>query len=120
MNVAITGRHVHLTPALENYAREKAGKVTKFLKKDVRVEIVVEQIHDAWNVEMIVNGHRGHVIVAHVQNPDAHAAVDLAIDKVEHQLRRVKERTKEHRGPSMAGEDRPAPPADDSDDADEE
>ncbi len=121
MNVAITGRHVQLSAGLEEYARAKAAKVTKFLHKDVRVEIIVEQTHDAWNVEMIVNGHHGSIIVAHVQQSDANAAIDLAIDKVEHQLRKVKERRKDHRGPSMAGPDGAGGAGNgDGDDSDEE
>ena len=104
MNVEISGRHFQVTPGIEEYAREKASKVTKFLKQDVRVQVVLEQEHDKFQVEMIVSGYRGPVIVSHVQHDELHAAVDLAIDKIEQQLRKVKGRRQSRQGDSMAGD----------------
>lgn len=104
MNIEITGRHVHITESVSTYAREKAEKVAKFLKKEVRVEVLLDHERDHFTVEMIVSGYRGPVIVGHVTHTDAKAAIDLAIDKVEHQLRKLRGRAKDHHGPSMAGD----------------
>ena len=112
MNVEIVGRHMDLPPSLEEYARRKAEKVAKFLKEDVRVEVVIEKVHDDHQIEMIVSGHRGPVIVSNVHHGDARAAIDLSIDKVEHQLRKYKDRHKHHQGESMAGEATSAPERD--------
>lgn len=105
MIIEITGRHVQVTQATQDYARAKAEKVAKFLKGEVRVEVILDHERERFQVETIVTGNRGPVIVAHVQHEDARAAVDLVMDKVQEQLRRTAERRKDHRGESMAGED---------------
>lgn len=117
MNIEITGRHDRITDDIQGYARSKAEKVTKFLKSNVRVEVVLDHEHDQYQVEMIVSGHRGPRIIGSVSHDDARAAVDLTIDKVEQQLRKLKGRRKDHRGESMAGEDT-APAGADLDDHD--
>ncbi|MBI4881575.1 MAG: ribosome-associated translation inhibitor RaiA [Planctomycetes bacterium] len=115
MNIEITGRHFEVPSALEEYARAKAVKVAKYLKKDVRVQVILEHEHDKYTVEMIVSGHRGPVIVGQEQDDEARAAIDLAIDKIEYQLRKFRGRRKDRKGRSMAGEKAPAgeapPPA---------
>lgn len=108
MNIEITGRHVHITPDVEQYARSKAEKIAKFIRKDARVEIVLDHDHDRFQVEILVSGTRGPVVIGHIQHDQANAAIDLAIEKVDHQLRRMRDRKKDHRGPSMAGENLPA------------
>lgn len=105
MNIELTGRHVRITANIEAYARAKAEKVTKFLKDGARVQVVLDHEHDQYQVEMIVSGFRGPNIIASVSHDDANAAVDLTIDKIEQQLRKLKDRKKHHHGESMAGED---------------
>lgn len=107
MDIQIVGRHIELSAGLEDYAREKAEKVAKFLKQEVRVEVLIEKIHDQHEVEMIVSGYRGPVIVSHVHKEEPRAAIDLAIDKVEEQLRRMKGRRKSHKGESLVDEAAP-------------
>ncbi len=104
VDIQIVGRHIELSAGLESYAREKAEKVAKFLKQNVRVEVLIEKVHDQHEVEMIVSGYRGPVIVSHVHKEDPRAAIDLAIDKVEHQLRRMKGRRTSHKGESITSE----------------
>ncbi len=123
MNVEITSRHVHVEREVEEYAREKAAKVTKYLHHEVRVEIVVDKEHDDFTVEMLVSGQRGERVIGREKHAEPRAAVDLVIDKVEQQLRKLAGRRKDHKGESMAGENSPPPPppegGDDSpDDAD--
>ncbi len=93
-----------ITPEFEQYARSKAEKVQKFVKKDARIEIVLDHAHDNFQIEMIVSANRGPVVIGHVQHAQALAAIDLVVDKVDHQLRRLRDRKKHHHGPSMSDE----------------
>ncbi|MFH0947340.1 MAG: ribosome-associated translation inhibitor RaiA [Planctomycetota bacterium] len=117
MNVEISGRHVQVTAGIEEYAREKASRVAKYLKTDVRVQVVLEKEGDKYQVEMIVSGYRGPVIVSRVQHDELFAAVDLAIDKLEQQLRKVKGRRQARQGGSMAGEPLDSPDSGEGDDS---
>ena len=44
-------------------------------------------------VEMIVSVSRGPTMVAEAANPDMYRAIDLAVDKIESQLKNTKERS---------------------------
>ena len=102
LNVEVSGRHFQMTADIEEYAREKVTRVAKYLKQDVRVQVVLEQEGDKYQAEMIVSGYRGPIIVSHVQHDELHAAVDLAIDKMEQQLRKLKGRRQAHQGESLS------------------
>lgn len=105
MNIEITGRHVKITAELEQYARTKAERIQKFVRPDARIEIILDHAHDKFQVEMIVSGMRGPVVIGHLQNDSPKAAIDLCVDKIDHQLRRLHDRKKHHHGgPSMAGD----------------
>ena len=104
MNIEITGRHVKITPQIEEYARSKAERVAKFVRSEARIEVILDQVHDKYQVEMIVSGIRGPVIIGHTEHDQANAAIDLVIDKVDHQLRKLRDRKKSHHGESMAGD----------------
>ena len=109
MNVEITNRHIHVTDEVAEYARDKAERVTKFLKQDVRVDVVVDKEHDDFLVEVIVSGHKGNVVVGRERHAEPRAAIDLVMDKVSQQLRKLAGRRKHHQGESMAGEETVAP-----------
>ena len=49
------------------------------------------------NVEMLVEIEGYHTIVAHVEGDDAGATFDRALQKMEHQVHRYKEKLKDHR-----------------------
>jgi ribosomal subunit interface protein len=105
LNIEIVGRHVKITAELEAYALSKADRIAKFVKSDARIELILDHEHDRFQAEMIVASHRGPVVVGHVQHEHAHAAIDLVVDKVDHQLRRMRDRRKGHHGgQSMAGD----------------
>lgn len=97
MNVEIKGRHVHVSEAIESYAREKAEHLAKFLKEDARVEVILDHQREHFVAEMIVHAHGGPVLVASVHHQQALAAVDLVAEKIDHQLRKNKSRAKDHR-----------------------
>ena len=105
MNVEVTNRHDHVTDEVAEYARDKAVRVTKFLKNDVRAQVVLDKERDDFTVEVIVSGHRGEVVVGTEQHAEPKAAIDLVMDKVAQQLRKLAGRRKHHQGESMAGEE---------------
>src|ERR1041385_963571 len=53
--VTISSRHMDVTPALKNYAEQKAGKLNKYYDLIQEIEVVFDAGKDATRVEMIVN-----------------------------------------------------------------
>ncbi|MEW6741178.1 MAG: ribosome-associated translation inhibitor RaiA [Planctomycetota bacterium] len=93
MKVDIVSRHVDIPSSVEDYAREKVGKLDRYLRKIAKVEVVLDRNADKFSAEMRLHAEvRGARVVAHVSNEDARAAVDLLMDKMERQLVRLKER----------------------------
>jgi putative sigma-54 modulation protein len=97
MQVNITFRNMFATEALRNHVQDKLGKVVdKYLDKvtEAHVTLSLERyLHQA-----DVNLHAGHFHVrGKEKSEDMYASIDMAIDKIERQLKKHKERLKNHR-----------------------
>jgi putative sigma-54 modulation protein len=97
MQVNITFRNMFATDALRNHVQDKLGKVVdKYLDKvtEAHVTLSLERyLHHA-----DVNLHAGHFHVrGKEKSEDMYASIDMAIDKIERQLKKHKERLKNHR-----------------------
>ena len=97
MQVNITFRNMFATDALRNHVQEKLGKVVdKYLDKvtEAHVTLSLERyLHHA-----DINLHAGHFHVrGKDKSEDMYASIDTAIDKIETQLKKHKDRLKSHR-----------------------
>jgi putative sigma-54 modulation protein len=122
MDVAIKGRNIPVTEALERYAREKVERVVKFFDdegSDSRVE--VELLHErnpsipqpeVADATLFIDGT---VMKARESSGDMYASIDLMADKLMRQVRRYRgrqlDRWQGQRGRKGAA-DAPAPGAD--------
>jgi putative sigma-54 modulation protein len=99
MEVAVKGRNISLTEALERYASEKVERVAKFFDdehSDSRAE--VELVHErnpsistpeVAETTLFINGA---VLKAREASADMYASIDMMIDKLERQVRRYRGR----------------------------
>jgi len=96
MEVRISSQRAEVTPRLEEYATDKVERLDRFVqgldRSDVHfVEESNPRITDRFMCEITVAGHGHHVRAKH-NAPDAFAAADGAVDKLERQLRKLKTR----------------------------
>ena len=104
MQISISSRHGSLSPDMSEYIAEKLRKFPKIFARIESIESTVELRPDLTKIEILVNAEHNHDLVARDQAPGFHAAVDLAVHKMESQLRRYKEKIQEHRRtPPMGG-----------------
>ena len=96
MNVSITGRHVGVTASMKEYARAKVEKLLKFFDRATSAHVTMDMDHQNHTVEMALDLAKGARLVGKAEAPDMYAALDLAEEKLAHQLRRWKERLKDH------------------------
>jgi putative sigma-54 modulation protein len=90
-NITIVARHLDITEAIKNYALQKAEKIKKFFEWILQIQITLDIGGDNGHiVEMIVSVSRGPTLVAEATNPDMYRAIDLAVDKIESQLKKHK------------------------------
>ena len=109
MEVQVKGRHMAITDSLREYAEEKFGRVSKVFEAEPSVAEVVLHVeknrsNPARHVAEVTLRLKGHVVRAEEASEDMHAAIDLAADKVERQIRKYKTKVidKRNHGGSVA------------------
>jgi len=123
VDVSVSSRNIELTDALRSAAEEKIGRLSRFLDGMDRAEVhFLEEknprIADKKDVcEVTMAGH-GHHVRVKVAASDPFSAIDLAVNKLEHQLHKLKTKLVSRHHPRK---DRAAPgPVDDGDGIDVE
>ena len=109
MQLSITTRHGHLTEATQEKVRAKAEKLGRFFDRLMSIEVVVD-LKDSQQpkVDLKVSAEHKHDFVAHEQGEHLLGVVEAAVEKVEEQLRRYKERVQErHRNPEVRRQEMP-------------
>ncbi len=98
MQVRVSVRHGSLKPSDQKQIEEKAEKLRRLFDKVNAIEVVVDmKQEDSPLVELVVSAEHAADCLATATAPTVIAALDLAIPKVEQQLRRTKEKMTEHR-----------------------
>jgi putative sigma-54 modulation protein len=121
MQLQVSGRNLDVTEPLREYAERKLARIERHLTEDTRVdlELAIER-----NRSISANQHaeltvwtRGPVLRAHEYADDMYAAIDLAIDKLDRQVRRYRERRRHWRPHHQAREAEALLPLSDADEA---
>lgn len=96
MQITTTFRHMESSEPLKTYAQEKIEKVQRYIDEPIVVQVflTVEKIRHLAEITITA---RGITIKASEETNDMYAAIDAVTDKIERQLRRYKERIKEHK-----------------------
>ena len=99
MQISVSGRHLHLSQDLQDYARSKAAKLTQFFDKLQKIDVIVSKEGAGYAVEVIVKPDGHESLVGHDSGPDVRACIDVIFDKLERQVTRHKEkiRNRKHR-----------------------
>ncbi len=104
MQVKLSVRHGHLNDETQRIIRDKASKLLHYFERLTLIEVTVDlQQKEIKHVEFVVQAEHKHDFVAREQHAEVLAAVDLALAKVEGQLRRYKEKIQDHRRDQSAG-----------------
>ncbi|MEQ9411541.1 MAG: ribosome-associated translation inhibitor RaiA [Fuerstiella sp.] len=97
MQVAITCRHGSVSQELREYITRKSEKVVRYLGEVSEIDVTIEFEGGRTEVEMLVEIEGYHTIVAHVEGDDARATFDRTLAKMEQQVHRYKEKSRDHR-----------------------
>jgi putative sigma-54 modulation protein len=114
VQITISARHGHLSPGTQEKITEKVETVRKFLDRITAIQVTVDLEHrESPSVELCISAEHHDEFVAIDKADNVMAAVDSVVDKMESQLRRFKERLKEHRATGHKHLEPPAPPDED-------
>jgi putative sigma-54 modulation protein len=91
MKINIVGRHFEITDAVKKYVQDRLEKIRKHFDRvmDVNVTLNVEKYRNIADIDINVNGVNMH---CEEQTGDMYTSIDLAVDKIDRQVRRYKEK----------------------------
>jgi len=102
MQVSVTFRHMDSSETLRRYAVEKSERICRFLSAPIEVHWVlsVEKIRQIADATVTADGV---AIKAQGDTQDMYSSIDMVIDKLFKQVRRHKERVKDHKSHNVQG-----------------
>lgn len=91
MLFTISGKHIEITEAIKAHAQEKTSKLPKYYNSINQVEVIVDGGQGGkTSVEVIARAEHSKVFVGTETGEDTYRCIDMAVHKLERQLRRVK------------------------------
>lgn len=91
MHIEFVGRHVILNDQIREHAQEKLGRIAKLLGEPVEIHVTLENEKYRQIAEVRVKQRRGELL-AREEAPELLTAVNVAVEKIESQARRNRER----------------------------
>jgi len=96
VDVVVRGKNRPVPAHLKTLAQEKVARIARFTHDAGRVEVDFSELKNPRAPERqlceITVHLKKHFVKAHASSSEPEAALDLALDKVEHQVSRIKER----------------------------
>jgi putative sigma-54 modulation protein len=97
MQLNITFRQFGASDSLKEYAREKVERVNRLLDRAGEAHVVLSLERHLHHADITI--HSGAWILrGREKSDDMYASIDLAMDKIERQLRRYRDKLKSHHG----------------------
>ena len=97
MNITVTGRHLTITPAIEEYAHKRLAEVHIDFPKILSAHYILEVEKVRQRAELVLHCNNHINIEASDVHEDLYAAIDAVVDKAERQIRKYKTRIQNHR-----------------------
>jgi putative sigma-54 modulation protein len=94
IKVSVTFRHIQPTDALKRYAEQKIHRIGKFFSHPLDAHVILAVDGKERQLAEVELRTRGTTILGKEQHHDLYAAIDLAIDKIERQINKRKEKNK--------------------------
>jgi putative sigma-54 modulation protein len=96
VQISLTARHFEVTPGLRLFTTQRLEKLQKFATDIHGVHVVVVQEKARYEAEITMRLN-GSQLVCTESHTEPGAAIELAADRLEEKLRRLKERRVDHK-----------------------
>ena len=101
--ITITGRHIEISDPIRDLLTERLGHACKLLDKISSSHVTISVEKNRHIVEVVIKSH-GATLHAKEETHDMYASIDQAVDKIETQAKRLKEKIKDRKHVAEAGE----------------
>ena len=104
MPIEITASHMQASEGLQEYAREKAQQILEDFPRVEHVHVILDVEKHSHKAEVVVQA-RNHVHAEATESSENfRVSIDLAMDKIERQLRKLRDKVQDHK-PAMRREE---------------
>ncbi|MFP3937896.1 MAG: ribosome hibernation-promoting factor, HPF/YfiA family [Phycisphaerae bacterium] len=100
MNITVDARHMEATDSIHGYVDKKVSKLPRYYSNIKEIEVVLDKEGDNAVAEIIAHAKKKRTFVASAQHENIYGAIDGCLDKITEQLRRFKDKVRDHQGPS--------------------
>ena len=95
MQINLSGHHLEVTPALKDYVKNKLQRLERHFDHVTNAHVVLTIEKTIQKAEATVHVSGGHLF-ADATDEDMYAAIDALADKLDRQIKRHKEKLKDH------------------------
>jgi putative sigma-54 modulation protein len=96
MQVHITGRHVEITDSIREHIYAKIDRSLSGLTRIQDVHVVLELQKRTHAAEVVVKGKNHIHVEAESTSENMYTSIDEAVEKIERQLRKLREKVQDH------------------------
>lgn len=96
MNITVEARHMKINDDTRQYTEKKVGKLEKFNDQVKSVDVILDHESGHCIAEIIAHINKKPPVIAKHEHEDLLASVDLCVDKISQQLKKEKEKLKDH------------------------
>lgn len=94
MQISVTFRQMEPSEALKNYVTERLRKFKRYLEGPQEAHVVLGLEKFRHLADVTINSN-GRIIKGREENTDMYAAIDLVMDKIDQQLRKMREKIRD-------------------------
>ncbi len=96
MQISVSFRNVDPSDHLKGYAENRMARLKKYMEEPIEIYVVlsIQKIRHAADVTISANGMK---IKAQEETGDLYSAIDMVLDKIEKQIKRHRNKVKEHK-----------------------
>jgi ribosome hibernation promoting factor len=95
MRVTVTFRHIEPTEALRKYAQDKLQRLSKYLHRPMDAHVILSVLKKIHRAEINLSAN-GTSLFSEDETNDLYSAIDLALDKIERQVKKLNAKRKNH------------------------
>ena len=98
MQINVSARHGHLSPASQSKVVAKVSRLKRYFDRLTALNVTVDLANPQLPaVEIVASAEHFHDMVSHELAPQFWRSVDGAVQKLEQQLRKHKEKVRDHK-----------------------
>lgn len=100
MNITVNARHMGVTDSIRTFVEGKVAKLPRIYDDVQTIEVILDRNADDLVAEIVAHDRHKHTFVATHRDSDLYSSIDQCMDKIVSQLRRHKDKVRDHKAAS--------------------